>query len=470
MNGVLHCKRCRKRRWSLLALSVLLAGVPVAPGMAREIYVAPQGSDSRDGSTWADALRSPQKAVDQALPGDTVIIRRGLTPYPGLVLRRSGAPGRPITIRGESAEEPPVFSGARQERGWQVVAGRPGIVTVATSARPLLLVEDDQALAPASSSDLTDGAWFHDGRLLWYRPTAGSPKHHVVWRPSRGGGILVEGQSHLVIQDLECRIGQGACVDIRGGGDNVVRRVTARWYWRGVNLAAGTTGNLVEDCLVQWNREGIYIHGGSSRNVIRRCQALDNGNAPVWSRGDRAGIAIGEKGSNEANVVEDCRIARNGGPNSDPGLIAYRAPGSVLRRNEVLENFGSGIFVTISSHDSVVEDNLVARNGFGAAKAGIRNVAALSVRRSRGVLVQGNRVLDNQVTANSPWRPSVEQGPRGGLELRGLRGDDMRGIRVLDNQVRGTRGGPDYHVTPGPDFRGLEFRPVPPGLVIPAGN
>ncbi len=66
------------------------------------IYVSPQGSDTNDGTSLGRALRTPQLAADRANPGDTVLFATGeyaiKTGQGVLVLTRSGAPGKPITL------------------------------------------------------------------------------------------------------------------------------------------------------------------------------------------------------------------------------------------------------------------------------------------------------------------------------------------------------------------------------------
>jgi len=217
----------------------------------------------------------------------------------------------------------------------------------------------------------------------------------------------------------------------------------------------GSTDNLMEDCLVYDNHDGIYILRSSSRNTVRRCKAISNGNLPAWWDSDRAGIAIGESGLNVGNIIEDCEIAGNGGPDSDPGLIAYAAPGTIVRRNNVHDNYGSGVFVTMGSDGSLAQDNIVATNGAQAVASGDKNIAGLSVRRSRSATFQGNVVTGNHVAADSPWA-GRELGPRGAVDVRGQPGDDMTNIRLIDNCVKGTVGGPDFYATPGPNLSGLQ--------------
>jgi parallel beta-helix repeat protein len=433
----------------------------VWPPLARseQYFVSQAGSDTNSGRSWHDAWRSPAHAAQVAGQGDIVVLRKGAMPYDGFDVQASGAPGRPVVFRGENKDDPPVFSGATVETRW-IPSQDPGAWQISTSAKPLLILEDGRPLTPANSFPTKSGSWHWEDGTLYYRPSHGTPESHEVWRPSRGGGITINKKSWVVIENIRCHVGQGACVAIKGGNNNIVRNISASWYWLGVVLTDSANENLIEDCKVSGNHDGIYIRANSSRNIVRRCEVLDNGNAPTFSGGDRAGIAVGEKGPNFDNLIEFCELRGNGGPDGDPALIAYESPRTILRGNRVHHNFGSGIFVTIRSHGSLVEDNIVEANGAQARTNGYKNIAGLSIRRSHSVTARNNKVLDNHVSPDSRW-PGKELGPRGGLEVRGLTTDDMRDIKLIDNVVRGTVGGPDFYVTPGPDFTGLTITPSP---------
>ena len=409
-------------------------------------HVSQDGDDGADGLDWHSAWRTLAKAAAHARAGDTVIIRRGGRPYAGFEVLNSGAPGRPIVFRGENKAHPPVISGAHIERNWRRMHDT-DLWTLRTGAKPALLVEDGRSLAAASYPPPSPGSWTWKDGILYYRPSNGTPDRHTLWRPSRGGGILIRGKRWIIIEDITCRVGNGACITIDNGSHNRISRVTAEWYWRGINILNRSHHNIIEDCLVRHNREGIYLLGASSYNTIRRCRALHNGNLPAWHRSDRAGIAIGESGPNRGNTVSRCEIAYNGGPNSDPGLIAYDAPNTVLDRNHVHHNYGSGVYVTIRSHDSVVTNNYIHDNGAPAVAHGSKGIAGLSIRRSRNVRVANNTVRNNHVSRDSPW-VGKDKGPRGGLDIRGLPSDDMRNILLEDNTVSGTIGGPDVFISP----------------------
>ncbi len=118
-----------------MSLLLLLAG----PALAASFYVAPGGDDASPGSE-AKPFATVQKGVDAAKPGDTVYLRGGVyeTRYP-ILMRRSGEPGRPITLAAFPGEAPRIrflepasgkhprleLKPAKPERviGWLVIEG-----------------------------------------------------------------------------------------------------------------------------------------------------------------------------------------------------------------------------------------------------------------------------------------------------------------------------------------------------------
>ena len=423
--------------------------------IAAMYYVSQEGLDSNSGLSWASTWRTLGHAGKIPVAGDTVTIRTGALPYDPLEVANSGGSGLPIVFRGSSETDPPLITGGVTKDNWKK-SNLNGVWRVATGSATQMLIEDGVPLQHASSFACTDGGWFWSSDVLYYRPSSGLPGDHEVWRTIRGGGVNIGSNSWIVLENLECWLGAGAGVNVKGGSHNIIRNVHVKWHWQGIRIAQGATGNLVDNCLTEENREGIYITTKSSHNAVTNSRSLRNGNLPQWTQGDRGGILIGEEGPNIGNTVENCEIAYNGGPYSDAGLIAYKAPQTVFRNNHVHDNYGSGIFVTIGSDNSSVMNNKVENNGIKGRKNGEKNISGLSIRRSRAVYVHGNRVWNNHVTPGSLW--AADSGPRGGLDVQGNADDVMDTIRIIDNVVTGTVGGPDYYLSPKPKLPNLEIR------------
>lgn len=439
---------------TLLRAVVVLFGLQAGLAHSSSYYVSQDGADGNSGLSWEQAWQTLEHAGRVAQAGDSVVVRKGAKPYQYLSVKHSGSEERPIVFRGEDKDNLPVITG-----GMKVVDWKPshikGVWRIETNAKPILLMEDGRPLRPANSRACANGDWFWEMGELLYRPTTGEPHDHDVWRAARGGGIQLGDNSWIIVEDFECWLGQGACVGIDKGSNNVIKGIHAQWYARGIQIRGGHH-NLIEGGVFEYNREGVYLLANASNNIVRNCKAMHNGNWPPWDKGDRSGIAIGEVGVNVGNSILDNEVAFNGGSHSDPGLIAFWAPETMLEGNDVHDNYYGGIVIGILSPRSSAIGNKVYANGREAVTAGEGNVSGLSVRRSGGVIVRGNEILNNYVSHSDPGR-YVDRAA-GGLDLKGNKEDDMRGIQLIDNIVCGTQYGPDLHLSKVPDTAGLSLR------------
>ena len=448
------------RRTMILYL-VSLAGMFVmgysGPAQSTTYYVSQDGGDRNSGLGWAQAWRTLEHAGNTARAGDIVIVRKGSEPYHYLPVSHSGSKTEPIVFRGEAKDSLPVVTGGLKESHWKP-SNTQGVWMIKTSANPILVMEDGKPLVAATSISCNDGQWYWGNGELRYRPSSGEPNNHDVWRASTGGGIQLGNNSWVVVEDFECWIGQGACIGIEKGSYNVIRGIHAQWYARGVQIRGGHH-NDVEDGLFENNREGVYLLDGAAQNIIQGSKVIHNGNSPTWKKGDRSGIAIGEVGVNIGNQLLANEVAFNGGPNSDPGLIAYSAPETSINGNYVHDNYCGGILIGISSDRSSAISNRVVHNGELAVLSGEGNVSGLSVRRSGGVTVSNNDVRNNHVSLSDSNRYVDRTG--GGIDLKGNALDDMRGNKFIGNNVCGTKNGPDVYLSPKPDITGLIFQAPP---------
>lgn len=81
-----------------LAATALYLPLPTAWLRSGTVHVAPDGFDGFPGSSRRLAVRTLQRAVDLAEPGETVLIWPG-TYHESVHVRRGGRPGRPLVLR-----------------------------------------------------------------------------------------------------------------------------------------------------------------------------------------------------------------------------------------------------------------------------------------------------------------------------------------------------------------------------------
>ncbi len=95
------CRRTRvSSRWLILSLTfAVLLGIGVSPAIAgRDLYVAPNGAASNDGSLSRPLDLATALSGSKALPGDTIWLRGG-TYVGSFTSNLTGTAGAPITVR-----------------------------------------------------------------------------------------------------------------------------------------------------------------------------------------------------------------------------------------------------------------------------------------------------------------------------------------------------------------------------------
>lgn len=447
-----------KKRFATLIYASIILPLLATECLSQTYYVSQSGSNKNPGTSWNSAWKTLQHAGKKAIAGDTVIIRAGQVPYKYLPILNSGSEGKPIIFRGESPTDKPVITGAKQVTNWKP-GSTANIWTSASKQQPTLLIQDKLALKKASSPECLDGNWYwHKGRI-YLKTTEKHPDKSDIWRSFAAGGAVIRSQSWIELHDLHFWFGGGAGVSIRHGNHIKLKNLTAQWHWIGIDINGKSSHNLIDGCVVKNNGAGVYLRLGASHNTVKNCLATKNGNLPWWTKGDRPGIGIGEKGPNIGNIIEDNEVSYNGGPYSDPGLMAYDAPNTILRRNNVHHNYGYGLFVTIASHHTLVEDNKILSNGIPAVQAKLKGMSGFGIRHSHDVVVKNNLILDNHVSSDSRW-PGKMLGPKGGLDIRGHRNQNMTNLKFINNKISGTIGGPNVYIDKKANLSGLLFEPV----------
>jgi len=101
---------------------------------AATYHVSPTGDDQAGAGSADQPYASIQHALEQAQPGDTVLVAAGVY-RESLEIPRSGEPGKPITLRGAEGADV-VLDGSRVITGWQACAADEPGLTVAGVAHP----------------------------------------------------------------------------------------------------------------------------------------------------------------------------------------------------------------------------------------------------------------------------------------------------------------------------------------------
>ena len=344
-------------------------------------------------------------ALHKAVSGDTVLIgpgayREQVTPT-GL-----GDPGAPLTLKGSTGATIVGADDLSDAGGWSATAGTAWVRSFSPSAAPTQVWVDDVALARAASTTTTTaGTWYYDaatGKLYVDLGGANPAVGHSVAAGARNFGLLVRGQSGLVITGLTVRQTNltGVLVD---SSDHVslTGLAVSQAGSHGVSIE-NSSGVDATDVTASGNASIGVRFSGSSASTLTHASTHDNLFHGVSVQGSRQ-IVVSDvtsfrnarPGTRVAAGIDvslgsvDCIVQDSTAYNNDDsGLEAYSgSTGTIFRRNVSYDNGDHGID-NFNASGSVVVANTVVRN----ATAGINFEGGSTNATSRDNIASDNAV------------------------------------------------------------------------------
>ena len=322
----------RKRTfvWVPMVFAVVCIANPTAPG--HEYWVSPRGNDRARG-TQAAPWRTPQRAANQVVPGDTVHVLAGI--YQGFNVPNGGTPSSSITFKAQAGaviDRPVTISGNHYGIN---VSGRDYVAIEGFTFRP----------GPR------DPEWFAAVRI----GGTGTP------------GELVRGN---VIRGNKCQmrtVGRSSIPDKYG--------IYTSWQ----------EGLLVESNVVSGTyNSGIYTANSAVRPVIRGNHVFNGRANGIHFNGDigQGGAGVIASALIENNVVHDVGESGGSAINCD-GIQA-----SIIRNNLLYNGHSKGISLYRinagrGSMNNVIVNNTIVMSGDGRWAVSIKNEST------------GNRVENN---------------------------------------------------------------------------
>ncbi len=244
---------------------LLLASALTTAGRAATYCVAPTGSDTNAG-TRAAPFATPQKGLEAAGPGDTVLVAPGV--YRGRVtFPRSGEPGRPIVLEGQPGA---VLDGGEPVTGWELAPEVAAGVYRKTlrydswpghNDTPFNLTYNDQLVL-----HISDASMGRDGTKRLAEPADSNTWVGVGALYGTRGGItylrFADGQDPnqgVVTVGTHWEYDQAAVVLVKSVSHVVVRGFTLRNGTVGVMLKNGASDNLIEDNTIVGGKYGVFV-------------------------------------------------------------------------------------------------------------------------------------------------------------------------------------------------------------------
>jgi hypothetical protein len=312
-------------------------------------HVAVSGSDSRDGSSLAQAFATLGKAVSVANAGATILLHAGHY-YEAITLPRSGTAQAPICIRNAPGETA-VLDGRDTafHPSWSTSSAGTDLYRTACTAVPQLAYRNGQhVFASPTLDDLTSNTWdmpegfFADSSYLYVRfPGGRAPTAADTFQiPRYTTAITVTGRDYIQIKGMEiCYYGLDE-------------------YPRGIYFD-GASYNLVDSCFFHHSCIGVAFKRACRFNTVQH-SSFTEGPIDTW---------------NWSAVKEGTGYYEAG------GVVVYGSPsaniGNVIRFNHLYRMFdGSHLYSedaagptsNMDFHDNLIEyinDDCVETDGAG---------------------------------------------------------------------------------------------------------
>ena len=229
-------------------------------------YVSTDGNDSNNGSVDLP-FATPQKGVDTAMPGDTVILKPGVY-YGSVNFPRSGESGRPIILEGQPGAI--INSGViadnwipAPEVGQGVYKTTVNMPGTPTPAKAYHLTWNKKMVLHISDANMATGA---SGWNRLKDPQSSSNWSGVVALYGRSGNTTyLRHKDMLDPNKAEIRVGphweydQAATAKIIGKSNIIVKGLEIRGNTVGVRVARGSSDNIIEGNTIIGGKYGVSI-------------------------------------------------------------------------------------------------------------------------------------------------------------------------------------------------------------------
>lgn len=402
--------------WHILAALLLIAipvrGLPAAesstfpePGIRQDRaipadksvswFVATNGNDTNDGKTRATAFATMQKAVDTAVPGETVLVLKGIYREGFWVHGKTGDDAHWLNIVAEPGVE---INGADPAREWTASPEHPGVYSmprpelypgwwqtekVSLQERPeqvfhgslsVMQVKEMAQLNPQKRSAF----YVNDAEKRLYLCLTGAknPANEPVFVTQRTWAIQIGIKPNKNSWDDFTLDQNSRACHVRVAGFQI-RYIGDFSRQGGIQISGSCSDIIVEDCDVQWvNYCGIRIGGLSrfdrqaeewrhmwpERIVIRHNVVSNNGVQGIGGECHKNTLV-------EANVIDGNNYKAMSVWNEGGAVKFLACSGCNICWNVARNNDNHGLWYDYADGGNIIENNLV----FNSMAGGILN-------------------------------------------------------------------------------------------------
>lgn len=339
---------------ALLAGLGLAWGLPSRPCVAATFHVLPQGDDSATGGTWSEAVRTVNRALALAAPGDEVWVAAGA--YTNRVRMKAGV----ALLGGFRGDETDRAQRDRLVHETILDGGGTNIVVLVESGGSETIVDGFtiQHGAGCGVRLVDSAAVISQNRIRWNQSSSGLAYGAGISVKNLGSGATATFRENVILENYAFDGGGVACIDasphIRG---NTIAWNTAVQNGGGISCWRDASP-LIENNAIYGNTASWVADGGAvpvgGGGVFATADDLDGRPHPT---------------ARSSPVIRNNLIAANGAAHGG-GLALIDANGGIptVINNTVVANNGSGIFWASSALvpiAPVLVNNIVAFNPWG---------------------------------------------------------------------------------------------------------
>ncbi|MBN2001474.1 right-handed parallel beta-helix repeat-containing protein [candidate division KSB1 bacterium] len=226
------------------------------PAASNSIYVSPTGDDENGTGSQNSPYAGINRAMQDAGPGDHVVLMDGVYYQGEIYPPDSGLPGSPIVIRSAEGADVVVDGSYSQSFSWTPNGGGVYRTTVPT-ADPHLVLYQGQRLYPYQNlADLSNLIWdisgfYANGATVYLHLTDHSAPDPAQVRISRFNYALYIEQDYIYILDITFRyFGCGSwakAIYLNNAGYNLVQGCTFAVNDLGIGIKRASPCNVIQD-------------------------------------------------------------------------------------------------------------------------------------------------------------------------------------------------------------------------------
>ncbi len=258
----------------------------VIPAPVHSYYAAPAGAGT------ACSLAAPcalTEALDQAQPGDEVVLRGGVYAQGEMSLPRSGEADAPIVIRSHTGESAILDGGDPATFAWTSQGGGVYRATVTVPDTHLVTANGQRLYPYQSLGDLQNLIWetpgfYADGSTLNVRLAGDADPNATTMVVSRYNYAFQVAQNHIYFLDLTFRhYGQGEyakALYFREASWNLVQGCTFAINDLGIGFKLTAEANVIQnnefyDTIFDWSWDGVKDGSGLETGGVRFYEPVD---------------------------------------------------------------------------------------------------------------------------------------------------------------------------------------------------